>query len=403
MRVKLFLLAFFLCHLDAFAFGGIPISWIGFLLCVLVCIDVRLMPFTYLSASFFSLIIILVGATIFFGQENVPLSYVLLRILNIIGFFVVVNRIALQASSLMAAKYLERSFIRIGLSISIIAIVVFFLHVFELGDLPRNRIGTSGSEQAIAFTFETGGLVNRAIGTFREPSFLAMALILPGALALKSRFWISFIFITLGAYLTYSLGAFISLLLAILVLGVLSLSLKSLLTALNYVILTMALVFCLKDTYIDSFYLQRISHMLDIDISNSSRGYIYNNMDIISDTWICGGGIGVFAYRLKDLFGLDYPVSVMNLYLSVISSGGIIALLILLYVIFYPNLAILKSGNNNKKALLHLVVPLNAFLFLYLTTFEELLIWHAVGFGLFLGYIIQVRRSISYTLSLSQR
>ena len=406
MKIRLFLIGFFFIHLDAFSLGGVPVPWIGLCICMLASIKGQFMPFQSLSLTFLFMIAFFVASTALNWQTKAPNSYIFYRVLSFFGFYMTVNFITLHASSPQFVNFVEKHAIRIGLLIASISVFVFFLHVFGLGDLPRNRIGTAGFDQPIAFTFEVGGLVSRALGTFREPSFLAMALVLPAVIALKYGKWRSLMVITVALSLTYSLGAFFAIFLGLLTTSVFAMNVgKQLKTLLTYGLLFLTSAYVLLNIFDDFIFFQRLSLITSIELTETSRGYIYQNLNMLLGSWVSGVGIGGFAFRLSELLGSDYPVSSLNLFLNVLTSGGVLALMMLLYWIVYPNFLIRRYRMyfTTREALL-LLLPLNIFVFLYLTTFEELHIWRAIGLGLVLGRIKHIRslcRSASAKLNRS--
>jgi len=389
MKIKILLIGYILYHLDSFAIGPIPLPWVGLIICLLASISYRIIPFNTLTISYMIMILFILIATILNTKYKIPYNYIIYRLLNIITFFTVINYIAMRASSNNIKLYLDKEVVNIGIIISIISIIVFIMHIFNLGDIPRNRIGTSGGGQPIAFTFEIGDLVSRALGTFREPSFLAMALILPGTIALKNNQWKSLLLISFALYLTYSLGALFAIILGAGFTVLFYTKIKKLFTSL---VIYLVIIYLLLFLFSDSVIIQRFMLIISGDIYETSRGYIYSNINILFDNWIIGGGLGNLSYRLADLLEVEYPVSVLNLYLNILTSGGIIALLCILYWLIYPNINLRRYRVfiSDREAFL-LLLPLNIFLFLYLSSFEELHIWHAFSFGLVLGRIRQIK------------
>jgi hypothetical protein len=393
MKIKLFLIGFFFIHLDAFSLGGVPVPWIGLCICMLASIKSQFMPFQSLSVTFIFMIALIVASTALNWPTKAPNSYIFYRMLNFLGFYMIVNFMTLHASSPQFVKFFEKHAIRIGLIIAFISIFVFFLHVFGLGDIPRNRIGTAGLDQPIAFTFEVGGLVSRALGTFREPSFLAMALLLPGIIALKNRKWRSLMVIISALSLTYSLGIFFAIIFGFLTTCIFSMNAgKQLKTLLTYGLLFLVSAYVLLNVFDDFIFFQRLSLITSLKLTETSRGYIYENLNMILGSWVTGVGIGGFGFRLSELLGTVYPVSTLNLFLNILTSGGVLALMMLLYWFVYPNFLMRRYREYfTTSEVFLLLLPLNVFVFLYLTTFEELLIWHAIALGLVLGRIRHIR------------
>lgn len=392
MRVGYFLAGYVMCHLDAFVLGGVPLPWVGLCVAMLACATGRLMPFHGLTLAFLVMTTLLTLATLVGEPGMVPGSYVALRLVNLAGFFMVVNFVTLQARSEFGAAQLEAAIVRIGVVCAVLALGVFLLHRFELGDLPRNRLGTAGLEQPIAFTFEIGDLSQRALGSFREPSFLAMALVLPLAIAVKKRQWISSAAIATAIYFTYSMGVLFGLMLSLAVTACFCLRpsyYTRYLAAAGLAVITLAI---LASGSSDNPFLMRLQHMASLDLIDTSRGYVYANLGLLQESFFLGGGLGHFEFALARELNLDLPVSTLNLFLAILAAGGVASLALLLPWFIRPNL--LVSGyrrNLSVRESLLLLLPLNAFAVLYLTTFEELHIWHATALGLCLGRICQIR------------
>ena len=393
MAFKIFIFGFLLCNLDAFSLGGVPVPWIGFSICVLSSISNRWMPFRSLSLSYLALICLLAVSTALYSYTQSPNSYLAYRFFNLVGFLIIVNYIVMFSAKASNLESLDRWLVGIGVFSAVIAVGVFALHVAGLGDIPRNRIGTGGMEQAIIFTFEIGGQTERALGAFREPSFLAMALILPGIIALRNNQFRAFFIILTALYLTYSFGAVFSLLAGVFVSLCFCANARRLVpVAVSLGILLFSPLIFLEHLLPDNIYIERLKLISSIAVSESSRGYIYENLSLLSIGFFTGGGVGSLAFGLADVLGVDHPVSVLNLYLSVLSSAGVLALLLLLYSFIFPNFIVRRYlGRAYSRDAFFIVLPANVFLFLYLTSFEELHIWHAVSLGILLGRIRIIR------------
>lgn len=408
MRIFLFIVGYCLCHLDAFAVLGVPLPWIGLVMCIVAGVSNRIMPLPILNYTFSFLIITLCIVTAINGLKFVPLGYISFRLLNMIGFAVVVNLVMISSTSRQGAEALERYILRIGVVVAAIALIVFLMHRFGLGDLPRNRMGTGGFEQAIIFTFETGEESNRALGTFREPSFLALSLILPASIAVKNKQWVSVAVILLALYLTYSLGTMIAIVVGIVLTMFVLLGAPKLLRGVVIIGVMGAIVagFEAMGWISDSPLRQRLDLLSSFNLLETSRGYIYENLDLVSDSFLAGGGIGRFAFSLGQLMGSQYPVSSLNLFLTILSSGGVLALCLILVWFVVPNIMMRRvRGYVSTGHALLILLPLNIFAVLYTSTFEELHVWHAVALGLCLGRISQAsgvfarRRGPSYRRS----
>jgi hypothetical protein len=395
-RFMFFFLGIIFFYLDAFTIFNIPVPWIGFVLCVLSCISTQIMPYRKLFWMMIVLIFILIIATYTGYEENrASLSFILIRFLNIIGLIIVVNYFASQDYDFIKNSNFENNLVYLGLFFSLAAIIPFILEIFNISEINfvnflKNRVTTGGGElypSNFNSDFDHQLYYHRTTGTFREPSLLVIALILPLFLSLKNRKYISTIVISICIYFTYSLAMIIAisfgLIFSLIIIYklkffsknfILSFLLVSFITFLFY-------KFGLFDTNI---YLKRISHLLE----DKSRNYIYKNLDIILGNYWTGNGIGYGFFELSQhIFGnRDVPTSFLSLPLNFWSAGGIISLIIILIWIFYHNIVLIRFNKFNRSLFIYTSM-LNVFLLLYFTSFEEMHIWHATGFGVFLSYI----------------
>lgn len=407
IKLKLFIIGIFLIFLDSFSIFNIPFPWIGLMLCTATCLQKKIMSHTKLFWSLIILIILLILITFVTLENNkAPLNFIVLRILNIISFGIIVNYFALQDYHDENRLKMENYLIILGLFFSIISILGFILNAHNLQDLNiidqlRNRPTTGKGDQYLnkfSFAFDSDiHKYDRAIGTFREPSFLMNALILPFFLSIKNRKY--FISITIGicVYLTYSLAIFFALLFSLIFSFIIiyrnKLFIKKFILF-YFLIIFLCIVFLIADFNFSNLYFQRLNNFN----ASNNRLYIYENLDIILGNFYFGNGIGYGFFSLGEHMALMgqiqsgpgqeiIPVSFLSLPLNMLSSGGIICLLIIVIWIFYHNLLILVNFLNFNLNLYLLIVPLNIFLLLYFSSLEELHIWHAIGLGLLLSYL----------------
>ena len=85
-----------------------------------------------------------------------------------------------------------------------------------------------------------------------------------------------------------------------------------------------------------NIYLERLAHLSE----NDSRDYIYKNLEIIlGDYWLGNGvGYGFFKLAYHILGSFEVPVSFLSLPLNIWSSGGILSLIIIFYLILSHNI-----------------------------------------------------------------
>lgn len=396
IRTIVFFIGLFCIYCDSYNFFSIPIPWIGLMLCTLSCISNQIMPFPKLLYSIILLIFILIIITIIkYELNNAPLGFIALRIINILAFVIILNYFACQNYQDKNFLDLEKNLVNIGLFFSSIAILLFLTQILNLKeinfiDFLRNRLSTGGGEiytLKYNYNFDDQYVYYRAIGTFREPSLLANALVLPFFLSIKIKRYFSMAVIGLSIYLTYSLAMFIAICFG--VASSLFVIHKSKLISKNIILPFFTLIFLMFIFFkfgseFSNVYLERLVYLSE----NNSRDYIYKNLEVILGDYWLGNGIGYGFFKLAEhiLGSFAVPVSFLSLPLNIWSSGGVIGLIIIIHLILSHNILTLINFNSFNRNLYLLIVPLNVFLILYFSSFEELHIWHAIALGMYLSY-----------------
>ena len=403
IRTIFFLIGLFCIYCDSYNFFNIPIPWIGLMLCTLSCISNKIMLFPKLLYSIILLIFVLIIITIIkYEDNNAPLGFIVLRIINILAFVIILNYFACQNCEDINFLYLEKNLVNIGLFFSSIAILLFLTHMLNLNeinfiDFLRNRLSTGAGEiytLKYNYNFDDQYIYHRAIGTFREPSLLVNALVLPFFLSIKIKRYFSMVIIGLSMYLTYSLAMFIAICFG--VISSLFVVYKTKLISKNFILPCFILIFLIFIFFkfgseFSNVYLERLAYISE----NNSRDYIYKNLEIILGDYWLGNGIGYGFFKLAEhiLGSFEVPVSFLSLPLNIWSSGGIIGLIIIIYLILSHNILTLFNFNSFNRNLYLLIVPLNIFLILYFSSFEELHIWHAIALGMYLSYFNNLKQN----------
>ena len=415
IKLKFFIIGIFLIFLDSFSMFKIPLPWIGLMLCVVTCFQKKIMPHVKLFCSLIILFILLILITLVTLENNkAPLDFIVLRILNIISFGIIVNYFTLQDYQDVNRLKIENYLIILGGLFSIIAILIFILNMYNLQDLNiidqlKNRPTTGKGDQYLSkfdFAFNNHSvLFDRAYGTFREPSLLANALILPFFLSIKNRKYFISIIIGICIYLTYSLAIFFALLFS-LIFSFIIIYRNKLFTKkfilFSFLILFLCLIFLITDFNFSNVYFQRLKNFN----ASNNRLYIYENLNVILGNFYFGNGIGygffalgehmVLTGQIQSVLGLGQeivPVSFLSLPLNILSSGGIVSLVIILVWLLSPNVfAVFRYKSIDNRSMFLLLAPLNAFLVLYFVSFEELHIWHATTLGIYLSYLNKFKK-----------
>lgn len=361
--------------------------------CAFSSIRINIIPYKAIFIPYLLLVIDLLLVTSAGSDIFVPMSYIVNRFVLLFSFIIIINYVYVITKDKGNLKKVENLIIKTGVFFSIIALILFVSHVFNLGDLPRTRVSTSGELiTSTIFTFESGVQAWRAMGTFREPSILAMALILPALVSLQRKKYISLGFIIVPIYLTYSLGALIAIIISF-VFGMLLISknIKTLFKYLITVLILIALIGLLTYIFGESHYLSRLDQAFSHNLEESSRGYVYGTIEELTrKNLLFGGGIGSGAYRMGEILGLEGPVSLLSLYISTLSTAGVLGLIILIYWLSVPIVRCYIMRNKVQNSdFFFLMLALLCFYVLYGITFEELHVWHAVALGLLLRSLNQ--------------
>lgn len=194
---------YMLSAMGAYQISSIPIQWIGSALAVFFMLvslfDNREYHRVYLYPIFLILLVFLFSIAGWIrwaqvidfqylhavGSSTSYLTFIFLRYFQFIAF-ISVYLVSIQFLELNGFEKLAQLLMVCGVLVSIYAIYVYVAQMLGLWELPRNRMGTGGGDQAVVFTYA----FHRAIGPFREPSHLAQWLIIPLFMTfVKRSYW----------------------------------------------------------------------------------------------------------------------------------------------------------------------------------------------------------------------
>jgi len=205
-------LSILLIFLDAYVVFGVPLSWVGqVLLLVLAITEINSFKDTFRGGVFTtSLILILVPqvyVTFFITNPDYDLIYTSLRYFNIgsfvvVFFFIINSKISNEINNELVLKRLKQFCI----FYSAVVVYIFFAQIFDLYEPFRNRSNTNLFGESSQSTFWLSQ-PHRAMGTFREPSFLITffyPVVLLVATSFKSRNLLFCLFTGLALGLTRS-------------------------------------------------------------------------------------------------------------------------------------------------------------------------------------------------------
>lgn len=175
--------------LDDYDIGGIPIAWLIRVSAVLGLLDVGLVhPLSRVpgTASLLAMFVWAMGAIAvnMLWTDNADLQpllattghylFVGLRLVTVLAFLATMYLVCWLFRSGYAEALLRRTVI-VGTIVAPGARYVHFAQLNNLPEPPRTRIGTGSVEQATRFSYP----FHRAMGSFREPAYLAEWLVLP--------------------------------------------------------------------------------------------------------------------------------------------------------------------------------------------------------------------------------
>ena len=168
-----FFLGFLLIFLEAYQIFSIPLSWIGLSLIFLYAFNFKNIfttnPLLKVLLIGFIILIIIDLSFIASNPQLLNIQYFALRIFNIISF--VVLFILFKNNDVIQDLQLDTKIKNFIIIFSVLSIYIYFAQIFDLFEPLRNRSNTSVYSNSLQTTFWPEAS-HRALGTFREPSYL---------------------------------------------------------------------------------------------------------------------------------------------------------------------------------------------------------------------------------------
>ena len=168
-----FYLGFLLIFLEAYQIFSIPLSWIGLSLIFLYSFNFKNIfttnPLLKVLLISFIILIIIDLSFIASNPQLLNIQYFVLRIFNIISF--VVLFILFKNNDVIQDLQLDTKIKNFIIIFSVLSIYIYFAQIFDLFEPLRNRSNTSVYSNSLQTTFWPEAS-HRALGTFREPSYL---------------------------------------------------------------------------------------------------------------------------------------------------------------------------------------------------------------------------------------
>ena len=168
-----FYLGFLLIFLEAYQIFSIPLSWIGLSLIFLYSFNFKNIfttnPLLKVLLIGFIFLIIIDLSFIASNPHLLNIQYFVLRMFNIISF--VVLFILFKNNDVIQDLQLDTKIKNFIIIFSVLSIYIYFAQIFDLFEPLRNRSNTSVYSNSLQTTFWPEAS-HRALGTFREPSYL---------------------------------------------------------------------------------------------------------------------------------------------------------------------------------------------------------------------------------------
>ena len=188
-----FYLGFLLIFLEAYQIFSIPLSWIGLSLIFLYSFNFKNIfttnPLLKVLLIGFIILIIIDLSFIASNPQLLNIQYFVLRIFNIISF--VVLFILFKNNDVIQDLQLDTKIKNFIIIFSVLSIYIYFAQIFDLFEPLRNRSNTSVYSNSLQTTFWPEAS-HRALGTFREPSYLVSYFLPIIYLSIKSLNKLSF-------------------------------------------------------------------------------------------------------------------------------------------------------------------------------------------------------------------
>lgn len=390
--------------LDAISLGPLPLTWVAIWIPIAVSIITRT-NFGKVPIYFYLLILWAGFVQIFslfcLNEESCakiempPLSttpypiYITLRILPFLMFASVLSMMAtLKGKSNEVYSFILRA----GGWVASIALYVYFAQRYGLPDIPRSRLGTDGAEvTSVTFSYS----FHRALGTFREPSGMAVWLILPFFLSLVYVNWRTYVIGaaillsgSMSAYVAIIGGGTLALILLILASPPARATLTKLPLRLGVVLLFSGIIFSIfvnkGGDYqgLMAIIQERLLPVVTEGVGESNRGYVF---EFVTDVGIpiVGYGLGNINLMLTSWLGGDAVAGILSLYLNILMSLGIIGLIMLIGFLFQPLLK--KKPITNPLVLYSVHAAYISWLIVFTIHSAEFPLMFAVTYGLIIS------------------
>lgn len=405
-----FLVLYFLGSLAAYNAGPIPLPWVAQFGVIALAVGVILFTNRIRVFPGAIFLILFVLWTFFVNTSHLEEFSGMMPAMSTLPYWAYITARFITLLSFVAAAYLTywlvaegegaalvRGLVFIGFVVALIAIYIYFAHIFHLPEPPRNRMGTGGAgKQATLFSGMGGLSYQRALGTFREPGHLAEWLLIPMFLSfafrdrlgkMRSAAYIAAFSLTLSMTGLFSAVAGI--------LGALVLtrpfSMRTLkivgfsvvVGAIAFFILSKIAIGIVGESRISigTLVSDRVMMTLFGGIAKSNRSYVY---DFLSDNPISMWGIGLGNGNLlfAKAIGVDTPASFLNMYVFTLYSAGYLGMALLGAFILRPMVVFARNFKRTISVIPLVLMAYIGYLVSLTVGSEELTAWFGISAGL---------------------
>lgn len=352
LAFNLFKLVFIVNAITAYEVFRMPIPWFSVLFLTIAVVIIPKIIYQSITSKggivFFILIVYSLLITVYnWGGEysakpTTPYAvFIILRYLSFFEFFIGIG----LAIYLAKNGYKDRIilfWIYFGFIIALYALYVYFAHIFGLPEVPRTRLGTGGQDYLAQKVQFTGG-INRALGSFREPSHLAEWLIIPIILSFSQVMKKKMIIITIifsAFLLTLSLTGYLALVVALVFYFFVSffkIDTRRFYRGFVFIVGLVGVFYVLSNTGYGELVLDRLNNLMAGGVDASNRSYVYNYLRSTEIPFF-GQGLGNSNLIFSQFLYNSGVSSFISLYVNTLMSIGVVGLLLL--VIFFSRILI---------------------------------------------------------------